>query len=402
MNVELMTTPSDQAFREEVRAFIRSHLSEEVRRRSGIGHHPPCEDDRRWWNAVLYEQGWAAPNWPVEYGGTGWTPMQQFIFERECRLADAPELRWQGLRLFGPIIYTFGNEEQKRRYLPTILTGEVQWAQGFSEPGAGSDLVALRASAVREGDEFIVNGQKLWTSEAQFSEMGFFLVRTDASVKPQAGLSMIIIDMRAPGVSVRETPMIHGGAATCEVFLDNVRVPVGNLIGELNSGWTLAKFLLGNERTSSAEIHKAYADLQRIERIARHEVRGGTALLEQADFRRRLNRLKAEVRALEWSVLRLLHGAPGRYADAALASVLKVRGSELQQALSELAVDALGVKGLREFDREEAHTLVEPQAQWPEFVKGVTADLLYLRACTIFGGSREVQKNIIAKLAFGF
>jgi alkylation response protein AidB-like acyl-CoA dehydrogenase len=399
--VNLHLDPDDEKFREEVRAFLRETLPADVVARARIGMHPPNEEDRRWWNRVLNEKGWVAIGWPVEYGGTGWTPVQQHIFEMECRAAHAPELRWQGLRLFGPVLYTFGSPQQKARYLPRILDGSEMWAQGFSEPGAGSDLASLKTSAVLDGDHYIVNGQKLWTTEGQYSEQGFFLVRTDSTVKPQAGISMLIIDMKSPGVTVRTIPMINGSEAVCEIFLDNVRVPRENLVGEPNSGWSQAKFLLGNERTSSAEIEKCYADINRIKRIARAEQRSGRPLLEDIDFRRRLAELELEVEALEWSVLRVLCNAPSHHPIAASASVLKVRGSLLQQKLSELAVEALGPRALRLYGRDEGFAAVAGTPLWPAHVPGVTADHLYLRAFTIYGGALEVQKNIIAKLAFG-
>lgn len=399
--MKLQFDAEHEDFREQIRAFLRDTVPDEIVRRSRIGMHPPSEDDRRWWNRVLHERGWSAPHWPVACGGTGWSPIQQHIFEHECRAAGAPELRWQGLRLIGPVIYTFGSEEQKARYLPPILKGEEMWAQGFSEPNAGSDLASLRTSAVLDGDHYVVNGQKMWTSEGLFCEQGFFLVRTDPSVKPQRGISMLVMDMNTPGITVRPTTMIHGDAAVCEVFLDNVRVPCANMIGAPGSGWEQAKFLLSNERTSSADLPKDFADLRRIREIATHTRKDGRPLIEDRQFALRLAALEQEVEALEWSVLRVLCDAPSPHPMAARASVLKVRGSELQQRLSELAVEALGHQSLRQYGRDEVFAGVDTGPRWPDHVPGTTADLLYLRACTIFGGSKEVQKNIIAKIAFG-
>lgn len=400
--MELQLTPEDQAFREEVRAFLREKLPADIIRRSHTGMHPPNEDDRRWWNRVLNERGWAAPGWPAEYGGCGWSHLQNHIFELECWLAGAPELRWQGLRLIGPVLYTFGSPEQKARYLPAILDGKEMWAQGFSEPGAGSDLAALKTFAVVDGDDYIINGQKLWTTEGQYCEQGFFLVRTEQSDRPQKGISMIIIDMQSPGVTVRQIPMINGEGSTCEVFLENVRVPRSNIIGEPGSAWTQAKFLLSNERTSSADIYKARGDLERIRHIATHEIKDGKPLLEDVTFKSKLTALRIEVDALEWSVLRVMHEAPSRHPISACASVLKVRGSTLQQKLTELMVEVLGQRSLRVYRREEAYAEPTGNPLWPDYTPGVVADLLYLRACTIYGGAMEVQKNIIAKLAFGF
>ena len=396
MNLQL--NPEDLAFRYEVRTFLKANLTPEVIYRSRTEVHPPNEDDRRWWNGVLNKKGWAAPGWPKQYGGPGWTPIQRHLFEMECRLAGAPELRWQGLRLIGPVLCEFGSEAQKRRYLPTILEGTEQWAQGFSEPGAGSDLASLKTTALLEGDEYIVNGQKLWTTEAGYSELGFFLVRTDTTSK-HGGISMLIIDMKSPGVTVRPIEMINGDISTYEVFLDNVRVPKENLIGEPGSAWTQTKFLLANERTSSADIDKAHGDLRRIRDIARKTQKNGRPLLEDPIFRQQLAQLELEVEALDWAVLRVLCNAPSRHPAAASASVLKIRGSQLQHKLTRLAVDALGIRSLRLYNREDAFAAT-PDAVWPELVPGVMVDHLYMRACTIYGGATEVQKNIIAKLAF--
>lgn len=399
--MDLQYSPQEREFRDQVRAFLAETLPADVARRSITGMHPPSEDDRRWWNRVLHERGWSAPHWPIEHGGPGWSHLQTHIFEYECRMAGAPELRWQGLRLIGPVLYTFGTAEQKARYLPGILSGKEMWAQGFSEPGAGSDLASLKTTAVLDGDHYIVNGQKLWTTEAQYSEMGFFLVRTGSGGKPQAGISMLVFPMDLPGVTVRQITMINGEGSTAEVFLDNVRVPRENLIGEEGAGWNQAKFLLTNERTSSADIYKAFGDLARIRHIASHERKNGLPLIEDRVFARRLAELEVEVNALNWSVLRVLFEAPSEYSIGACASVLKVRGSELQQRLTELAVEALGPRALRMYRRDEAFAPPSDDALWPAYTPGVTTDLLYLRACTIFGGAKEVQKNIIAKLAFG-
>lgn len=399
--MDLKLSAEDQAFREEVRAFLNEKLTEDIVRRTRTGMHPPSEEDRRWWNRVLAEKGWAAPHWPKEYGGTEWSHLQSHLFEYECKMAGAPELRWQGLRLIAPVLHRYGNEAQKERYLPPILRGEEMWAQGFSEPGAGSDLAALSTSAVLEGDEYVINGQKLWTTEGQYCEQGFFLVRTEKADRPQKGISMIIIDMKSPGVTVRQIPMINGEGSTCEVFLDNVRVPRENIIGEAGNAWSQAKFLLSNERTSSADIHKARADLERIREIARQERKNGRPLIEDRAFAEKLTATKIAVDALEWSVLRVMHEAPSRHPIAACASVLKIRGSSLQQKLTELMTEALGQRSLRVYQREEAYAPPSGDPLWPDYTPGVVADLLYLRACTIFGGSMEVQKNIIAKLAFG-
>lgn len=401
--MDLQLDPALENFRQEIRAFIDANLPDDMRTRSRVGVHPPSEEDRRWWQKVLNDKGWAAPAWPKEYGGPGWSPVERHIFEMECRLAGAPELRWQGLRLIGPVIYTFGTEEQKQRYLPPILSGEEQWAQGFSEPEAGSDLASLRTTAVLDGDEYVINGQKLWTTEGAYAEQGFFLCRTesDASAK-QASISMLLVDMSTPGITVRPIAMINGDDSTYEVFLDNVRVPKTAMLGDPGSAWTQTKFLLGNERTSSADIEKSYADLEHIKAIARCEMKHGKPLIEDPAFRSQYTLLALEVEALEWSVLRVLCDAPSNFSVNARASVLKVRGSVLQQKITEFAFATLGQKSLRLFNRESAwQHVAEPSESWPGYVPGVSADALYARAFTIYGGALEVQKNIIAKTAFG-
>lgn len=400
--MKLHLDPQDARFREEVRSFLREQLSPDVIRRSRLGMHPPAAADRLWWGRVLYEKGWAAPHWPKQYGGTGWSALRAHLFEYECRMAGAPELRWQGLRLIGPVLYTFGSEAQKGRFLPGILKSETTWAQGFSEPGAGSDLASLRTTAVLDGSEYVLNGQKIWTTEANESDWGFFLVRTDNSGKPQRGISMIVLDMQTPGITVRGIPTINGGCATWEVFLQNVRVPADQMIGAPGTGWDQGKFLLSNERTASADVEKSWADLRRIRRIAGSTPVDGRSLLDNPLFAARLNELELLVEALEWSVLRVLCNSPSAHPAAARASLLKVRGSEIQQRLNELAVDALGAASLRLFLRDEAFAEVSGDPLWPQFVAGVTSDLLYQRALTIYGGAKEVQKNIISKLAFAF
>lgn len=399
--MKLHLAPELEDFRAEVRDFLQQQLPDDVIYRSRIGVHPPNEDDRRWWNNVLNNKGWAAPAWPLEYGGTGWDPMQRHIFDMECRLAGAPELRWQGLRLIGPVIYTFGSDAQKQRYLPKILSGEEQWAQGFSEPEAGSDLASLRTAAQLDGDDYVINGQKLWTTEAYYSEMGFFLCRTKQTPKPQGGISMLLVDMKTPGVTVRPIAMINGDDSTAEVFLDNVRTPKSSLLGEAEGAWAQTKFLLGNERTSSADIEKAYADLRHIKTIARGELKNNKPLIQDQSFRRRFTELQLEVEALDWAVLRVLCDAPANFSAGARASVLKVRGSSLQQKLSEFAFACLGPKALRLYTREAAWQPDAVNANWPAYTPGTSADMLYARAFTIYGGAMEVQKNIIAKIAFG-
>lgn len=401
--MDFTISPEDQAFRQLVRQFLHQHMPAPVAQRGWMDFHPAPKADRQAWQALLHTQGWAVPHWPVEFGGTDWSPIQHHIFEEECALAFAPLIISAGISLLGPVLQQFGSKEQQERYLEPIARGEQLWMQGFSEPGAGSDLASLRTSAVRDGDYYIVNGQKTWSSEAQYAERGFFLVRTDPTAKPQKGISFLIIDLNTPGVTVRPIIGIDGGHNVNEVFLDQVRVPVANLVGEENKGWDYAKFLLGNERTASAEIYWTREEIVKIKHIARHE-RGadGVTLWETPAFRRKIARLEMDLQALEWSVLRVLHDAPMPYAMAAVTSALKVRGSELQQRATELGVEALGERALRFYRGYDDPAIGNPDTAttWPDYTPGRTAVHLYMRAATIYGGAREVQKNIIAKQAF--
>jgi len=393
---------TEQAFRTEVRDFLAAHLPADMARRHALGFHPLPKADLQGWNRVLADQGWAAPHWPAQHGGPGWSPVQRHIFEEECRHACAPELSWQGLRLCGPVIYTFGNDEQQARFLPPILRGDYLLAQGFSEPNAGSDLASLKTTAVRDGDQYVVNGQKTWSSEGHYADWGFFLVRTDATVKPQRGISFLMIDLRSPGVTVRPIRMFNGMHYVNEIFLDNVRVPVGNLVGEEGAGWRYAKFLLDNERTSSAFVHFSRHWLERARAIAQRQTWGGRALMATPVFARRLAAIEIELQALEYSVLRVLTQEQTRWDATAVASGLKVRGSEIQQRVTELAMDALGWQGLRAIEGFDDALVADrlPQGCWQADVAGVSSGMLQTRAVTIYGGAREVQKNIISRLAF--
>ena len=400
MNFEY--TDAERAFRAEVREFLAANLPADMAHRHALGFHPLPKADLQGWNRILADRGWAAPHWPVEYGGPGWSPVQRHIFEEECRHACAPELSWQGIRLCGPVLYTFGNEDQKARFLPPILRGDMLLAQGFSEPNAGSDLASLKTSAVRDGDDYIVNGQKTWSSEGHYADWGFFLVRTDATVKPQRGISFLMIDLRSPGVTVRPIRLFNGMHYVNEIFLDNVRVPAHNLVGEEGAGWRYAKFLLDNERTSSAFIHFSRHWLERARTIAQRRLSGGVPLASKPAFARRLARAEIELQALEYSVLRVLTQEHTRWDATAVASALKVRGSEIQQRVTELAFDALGWQGLRAiegFDDALAGEAMRDE-RWQPDVAGVSSGMLQSRAVTIYGGAKEVQKNIISRLAF--
>ncbi|MCK9506253.1 MAG: acyl-CoA dehydrogenase family protein [Porticoccaceae bacterium] len=395
--MHLKFQPEDERFRQECRAFLRENLPEELARRARRGYHPLREDIQTWMR-ILNKRGWSVPNWPQEYGGPGWSPVQRFIFEEEMRAACAPVVNLLGTELVAPVIYTFGSAEQKAEHLPAIRNGDVLWCQGFSEPGAGSDLASLRTRAERNGNEYVVNGQKTWTTEGHNADMMITLVRTDSTVKPQAGISVLLIDMQSPGITVRPIYTIDEGRSVNEVFLDNVKVPADNLVGEEGKGWSYAKFLLTNERTASAEVPHTKHDILQLEEIARQEYKDGKPLAEDPVFARKLGQLKIDTLALEYAVLRVL--TDDSSSSAAVASVIKTRGAELRQRAADLTLEALGDYGLAAApDPEGVHNLRSGRAPTglPEYGLGASARAMYRRATTIYGGSNEIQRTIIAK-----
>ena len=333
--MDIFYLDADIAFRDEVRAFLAANLPREISETFfSYRRHSFAEMIR--WHRILAARGWAAPGWPVEHGGPGWSPMQQYIFDAEAMMAGAPRLRPFGLKMIGPVLIRFGTERQKDRFLPPILSGEHYWCQGFSEPGAGSDLAALRTAARRDGGAYVVNGQKMWTTTAQHADWMFTLVRTDPDAeKPQAGISMLLIDMTSPGVTVRPIRTIDGDHHVNEVFLDEVRVPENLLVHEENRGWDVAKFLLGNERVSIANVGQSKAELLLLKRLA-----ADTGLMDDPVFGARLADLEADFLAQEVTNLRMLSSIRPGTDIGPLASLLKLRGSEIQQRIQELAMEA--------------------------------------------------------------
>jgi alkylation response protein AidB-like acyl-CoA dehydrogenase len=337
----------------------------------------------------------------VRWGGTDWSPLRKHIFFEEVYLADAPDFGWQATHMLAPLLFAFGTEEQCARFAPRILDGTDFWCQGFSEPGAGSDLANLKTSAQLVGNEWVITGQKIWTSDAVYSDWGFFLVRTDPQAKPQRGLSMLMLSMKSPGVTVRPIESIDGRRDLAEVFLDNVHVPQDQMIGEPGKGWTYAKYLLDKERTASAFLYFNRRRFSQAVAIARQTVFRGRPLIEDRSFAHKLARVHADLDALYWSVLRILAEDTFDSDLNAVVSALKIRGSELQQRTTGLQVEALGPLGIRHFAREAMDSQDEDLLRhWPEFAIGAMSLFLFERAATIYGGAREVQKNIIAKLAF--
>ncbi|MBS0395439.1 MAG: acyl-CoA dehydrogenase family protein, partial [Proteobacteria bacterium] len=333
-------------------------------------------------------------HWPVQFGGLAATPIQQYLFELECALAGAPMQLAFGLRMLGPVLMRYGSPAQQQRFLPRILSGEDWWCQGYSEPGAGSDLASLKTQAALVGDAYVVNGQKCWNTLGQHADWIFCLVRTDASVKPQRGISMLLIDMKSPGITVRPTVLLDGTAEVNEIWFQDVRVPVTNRVGEENQGWTYAKFLLGHERANIAGIGTSKRELLRLKSLAARNRRGGRAVIDDPDFRRRLARVEIDLLALEYTNLRMLSAPASSPSAGIAASILKIRGSEIRQALSELLVEASGTAALRVAGRAgDAWDGAE--------AAGLTAAYLNLRKLSIFGGSNEIQKNIISQTLIG-
>ena len=392
--MDLTLSPAERAYRDEVRTFLDAHLPEDMRRRT-LRARTEVDDIRRW-QGILHKHGWGAIHWPVEFGGKAATPLQQYLFELECAMAGAPVQLAFGLRMLGPVLMKFGSAAHQQHFLPRILSGEHWWCQGYSEPGAGSDLASLKTSAVLEGDHYRVNGQKCWNTLGQFADWIFCLVRTDSAAKPQRGISMLLIDMKSPGISVRPTVLLDGTPEVNEVWFEEVRVPVANRVGEENMGWTYAKYLLGHERTNIAGVGASKVELLRLKRVAAARSRGGVRVIDDPEFRRRLARVEIDLLALEYTNLRVL-SAPDAASAGIQASILKVRGSEIRQSLSELLVECMGVDALK----FGAHGPGAPAPALAPDEAGLTAAYLNLRKLSIFGGSNEIQKNIITQTLIG-
>ncbi len=397
--MQLEFTGEEQSFRAEVQAFLRERLPRHIRDKVWNGHELSREDYVLW-QRRLHERGWGAMGWPVQFGGAGWNAVQQYIFEEESANAGAPRLIPFGIKMVAPVIIAFGNAAQQQRFLPPIRSGEAWWCQGYSEPGAGSDLASLRTRAVREGDYYVVNGQKTWNTLGQYADWIFCLVRTDPQAKQQSGITFLLIDMKSPGVSVRPIELLDGGHEVNEVWLENVRVPVENRIGEENRGWTYAKFLLGHERTNIAGIGIAKRELARLKRVAAEERKDGRPLIDDPLFAARVASVEIELAALEITNLRVLSAERGSRAPGPEASILKIKGTEIQQAISELLMRAAGAYALpMRREAMEAGWQSDPTlpAPGPRYAAMVMSAYLNQRKLSIFGGTNEIQKNIIAK-----
>ncbi|NMG42499.1 acyl-CoA dehydrogenase [Aromatoleum toluvorans] len=390
MNLEL--SPAEQAFREDVRAFLRDNLTYELRRgqRETSSMYPEPETSGPWQQA-LQRQGWLVPLWPQEWGGTGWTAVQRFIFESECALAGAPLVHPMGVRLVGPVILRFGSEEQKRRYLPRIMSGEDYWCQGFSEPGAGSDLASLKMRAVADGEDYILNGSKIWTTHAHHANMMFALVRTSTEGKRQEGISFLLIDMNTPGIEVRPIATIGGDHDVNEVFFTDVRVPQANRIGAENAGWDCAKYLLEFERGAGIFSGRLRSQLKRVGDAVGELEASGVDVRGDARLVARFGEVCADLDCFEMMELRIMGALQPGQSPGPVSSILKLRASRMKQAIAELGVEVLGGEALR-WRRESAGDSVLPV---------LVPDYLNSRAYTIFGGAAEVQLGIIAKSVVG-
>jgi pimeloyl-CoA dehydrogenase large subunit len=398
--MDLRYTPDEIAFRDDLRKFFRSEVPLAIRRKVSEGRALAREDyvtSQR----ILHAKGLATPNWPVAWGGQDWTPVQRYIYVEELQAAAVPQPLGFNVNMVGPVIATFGSEAQKQRFLPSTANLDIWWAQGFSEPGAGSDLASLKTTARREGDEFIINGQKTWTTLGQYADWIFCLVRTDPSVKKQAGISFILVDMKTPGITLRPIITIDGGHEVNEVFFDEVRVPAENLVGELNKGWDYAKFLLSNERIGIARIGMTKERLARVKRLARETPAGEGTVWDDPDFRRRLAWSEIELKALEITQMRVVAAQRGKASDKPdpSSSILKIKGSEIQQASTQLLVDVAGPYAMPRPDRdEEGLNLPSVGPDWAD----AAAPLFFnYRKVSIYGGSNEIQRNIIAKAFLG-
>ena len=390
-----------QAFREEVRRFCREVIPEDIKSKVRTERFSLGAEDQKLFARLLYEQGgWSCPGWPKEWEGPGWSYPQQYIFERELSLGDVPRINQFGASMLGPALMEFGTSEQKKRFLPPIVRGEVLWCQGYSEPGAGSDLASLECKAVREGDEYVINGSKIWTSDAHLSDWLFGLFRTDSSGKKQQGITVLLMDVNTPGIEVHPIIKFDGLHEVNQTFFTDVRVPVDQRVGEENDGWTVAKHILGNERFGTAEVSRTTVSVKRLKQIASTQMNDGLSLMDDESFATRLAQTEVALTVLENTETRFLFGEGGPDAMGFEASMLKIKGTEVQQMISELTVEALAYYG---------HPSVPEQLEYgynDEMVGGwetgyAARSYFALRAASIYSGSNEIQRNILTKMVLG-
>ncbi|MDG1826883.1 MAG: acyl-CoA dehydrogenase family protein [Henriciella sp.] len=398
MNLDF--NPEEIAFRDEVRAFIDENYPKDL---VGMGSREDLTREQFLaWHKILGAKGWSAPAWPEKYGGTGWTSTQRYIWSEENARVDAVMPLPFGIAMVAPVIYSFGTDEQKARFLPKILSGEEWWCQGYSEPGAGSDLASVKTTAVRDGDHYVINGQKTWTTLAQHADWGFFLCRTDPdAAKPQEGISFILVDMKTPGIEVRPIITIDGGHEVNETWLTDVRVPIANRVGEENKGWTYAKFLLAHERSGIAGVARSKRGVEKLKQIASTEVIDGKPLMNDDSFARKVSQLEIDLTALEFTELRTLAGEAQGKGPGPESSILKVKGTEIQQRLTELTLEAVGTYGApyyRGFPNDDSSNEFPIG---PDYAHHSAPMYFNMRKTSIYGGSNEIQRNIITKMILG-
>jgi alkylation response protein AidB-like acyl-CoA dehydrogenase len=396
--MDFQPDPGLESFRREVRQFLQQHLPAELTGGARVTRSPRADVVR--WQRILNAHGWGAPYWAKAHGGTGWSVPQMLVFDEECAAIGAPSQDGFVHKLLGPVLNHFATPEQRAEHMPAILDGDRLWCQGFSEPGSGSDLASLRTRAERDGDCYVVNGQKTWTSYAHESDWIFLLVRTDPNVKKQAGISFLLVDLKTPGITVRPIRSIDDCHHLNECFFDNVRVPIRNRIGEEGGGWTITKFLLNNEHATTADLPAIKRYLRQLHRLAITQRAGCDLLRDRPEFALKLSRIEAEMQAIGMMVQRVAaleqeHDP----AASALGSMLKIRGTELQQRMSDFLVDSLGDYGVVAYPHPHEASDAEPLPE-QNLARGIAADMFFRRASTIYGGTSEVQRGIVAKMLF--
>ncbi len=399
--MDLRFTTEELAFRDEVREFFRAALPAPIRAKCVLGQRLTREE-LKLWQRILYDKGWATPAWAPEWGGTGWNAVKQYIFKEELHLAPAPEPLSFNVNMIGPTLIAFGTPEQKRHFLPRIASLEYWFCQGFSEPGAGSDLAALRTRARRDGDHYVIDGQKLWTSTAHHADWCFLLVRTDPEAKKQQGITYLLMDMKTPGITVRPIITLDGHHETNEMFLENVRVPVENRLGDENKGWDYAKYLLGHERTGIARVGVSKMRVRRAKELAAAVISAGRPLAQDARFRERVAALEVELKALEITQMRVISASMGARSDQPdpKASILKMKGSQLQQAATQLLLEVAGYDAM-EYDGEFLRGNAPAQRAEASWALTSAPNHYWIRHVSIVGGSNEIQRNILAKQVLG-
>ncbi|WCT23758.1 acyl-CoA dehydrogenase family protein [Acidovorax temperans] len=397
--MDLNFTPEEEAFRAEVQAFLKDKLPARIANKVKAGQRLTKADQDEW-HAILNERGWLANHWPEEYGGPGWGAVEKFIFDTECALAGGPRIVPFGVNMLGPVLIKFGNEAQKKYWLPRILSGEDWWCQGYSEPGAGSDLASVKTTAVRQGDHYIVNGQKTWTTQGQHANMIFCLVRTDREAKAQSGISFLLVDMNSPGVELRPIRTLDGDKEVNEVFFTDVKVPVENLVGEENKGWTYAKYLLTYERTGIAGVGFCIAALAKLQVIAAKVMKNGKPLDQDPLFAARMAQVEIDLENMKTTNLRVIAAVAGGGVPGAESSMLKIRGTEIRQEILSLMRRAVGPYALP-FIEEAQYEGYADEPVGPKEAATAAANYFNYRKLSIFGGSNEIQKNIISKMILG-